>query len=258
MDLVVSTLFRVIFFPCEGKIVKLDQLDYSPVDPRATLDSIVPLVDNPPLTENLGVRMYSSLVGTFNLPPPTARIDTISSTKDPLRKEFVQAHYFLDPGALSSSVTTSDDSKVGGIKSLMSAVEPRCESISNSTDDHPTPSPEKELDGDVAHIRTLDSTSVLDYLDIVFPLDEVIFEAMTAVDRPLEDLPHHLYFCPPLREVESRSSSLASHVCMVPLAPTHLSTKGSILIGSIIVPNNIPRSKLAEPPDQLYLKMYFS
>ena len=33
MDAIVSTLFHVICFPHEGKIVKVDQLDYSPVDP---------------------------------------------------------------------------------------------------------------------------------------------------------------------------------------------------------------------------------
>lgn len=116
MDAVVSTLFHVICFPHEGKIIKVDQLDYSLVDPRATLNSIVPLLGNPCLpTENLGVGIYSLLMGMFDLPPPTTRIDTISSFKDPLRKEFVQAHYFFNLGALSSSVTTLDDSKVGGI-----------------------------------------------------------------------------------------------------------------------------------------------
>jgi len=59
----------------------------------------------------------------------------------------------------------------------MSVAEPRCESIDNSADDHPTPSSENELDGDVAHIWTLDSTSALDCLDIVFPSDEAIFKA---------------------------------------------------------------------------------
>ena len=69
MDVVVSTLFHVICFPHEGKIVKFDQLHYSPVHPRETLDSTVPLVDNPrPPTENLGVGMYSSLMGTFDFP----------------------------------------------------------------------------------------------------------------------------------------------------------------------------------------------
>ena len=33
MDTVVSTLFRVICFSHEGKVIKVDQLDYSLVDP---------------------------------------------------------------------------------------------------------------------------------------------------------------------------------------------------------------------------------
>ena len=159
-------------------------MDYSPVDPRATLDSTILMVDNPhPPVENLGVRMYSSLMGVFDLPPPTARIDTISSSKEPLRKEFVQTHYFSDPGPLSSSVTTSDDGKVGEIESSTSAVELRCESTDDPADDHLTPSLEKELDGDVAPAWTLDSTSDMDCLDTVLPSEEAILEAMMGVDR---------------------------------------------------------------------------
>ena len=89
MDAVVSTLFCVICFPHEGKIVKVDQLDYSPVDPRATLDSTIPLVDNPhPPIENIGVGMYSSLMGTFDFPSPITRINVISSSKESSREEF--------------------------------------------------------------------------------------------------------------------------------------------------------------------------
>ena len=110
MDAIVSSLFRILCFPHEGRIVKIDQLDYSPSDSCATSDSTVPLVDNPrqPI-ENLGVGMYSSLMGVFDLPPPTARIDTISSSKEPLQKEFVQTHYFSYPRTLPSYATTSDE-----------------------------------------------------------------------------------------------------------------------------------------------------
>ena len=140
----------------------------------------------------------------------------------------------------------------------MSAVELRCESIDNSVDNHSTTSSGKEIDGDVAHFRTLDSTSASDCSDIVFPSVEAIFEAMTAVDRPLEDLHRRLHFHSPVHEVESRSSSSTSDVCTVPLAPTHLFAEESILIGSIVVPINIPRSQLAEPPDGLYLRKCFA
>lgn len=82
MDSIVSSLFCILCFPHEGRIVKIDQLDYFRGDYRATLDSTIPLVDNPcqPI-ENLGFGMYSSLMGIFDLPPPTTRINAISSSK---------------------------------------------------------------------------------------------------------------------------------------------------------------------------------
>ena len=69
MDAIVSSLFCILCFPHEGRIVKIDQLDYSLGDSHATLDSTVPLVDNPhqPI-KNLGVGMYSLLMGIFDLP----------------------------------------------------------------------------------------------------------------------------------------------------------------------------------------------
>ena len=89
MDVIFLTLFHVICFPHEGKIIKVDQLDYCPVDPQATSDSTVPLVDNPhPPTENLGVGMYSSLMGTFEFPSPITRIHAVSSSKESPREGF--------------------------------------------------------------------------------------------------------------------------------------------------------------------------
>lgn len=107
MDFIVSSLIRILYFPHEGIIVKVDQLDYSLGDPHATSYSTIPMVDNPrqPI-ENLGVGMYSSLMGIFDHSPPTFRIDTISSSKDPLRKDFVRTHYFSNPRTLPSSTTT--------------------------------------------------------------------------------------------------------------------------------------------------------
>jgi len=84
IDCIVSSLLNIICFPHEGIIVKIGQLDYSLGDSQVTSDSTIPLVDNPrqPI-ENLGVGMYASLMGVFDLPPPTARIDAISSSKEP-------------------------------------------------------------------------------------------------------------------------------------------------------------------------------
>ena len=107
MDAIVSSLFHILFFPHEGRIFKIDELDYSPSDSHTTSDSTVPLVDNPhqPIA-NLGVGTYYSLMGIFDLPAPTTRIHAISSSRGPSRKEFFQTHYFSDPWPLPSSTTT--------------------------------------------------------------------------------------------------------------------------------------------------------
>ena len=102
--------------------------------------------------------MYSSLMGVFDLPPPTARIDEISSSKEP-----------SDPWTLPSSTTTLDGGQVGGMAFPMSAAELSYQSIINSTNNHPTPFSEEALDGDVAPAWTLDSNSALDCLDSVLP-----------------------------------------------------------------------------------------
>lgn len=84
MDAIVSSLFYILCFPHEGRIIRVDYLHYSPCDSHATLDSIVPLVENPhnPI-ENLGVGMYSFLMGIFNLHASTAIINVISSSRRP-------------------------------------------------------------------------------------------------------------------------------------------------------------------------------
>ena len=97
-------------------------MDYSPGESNASSESIIPLVNNPkqPI-ENLGVGMYSSLMGTFDLPAPSAIINAISSSKAPSRREFFRTHYFSDPWPLPSSTTTLDDVQVGGMACPMSA-----------------------------------------------------------------------------------------------------------------------------------------
>ena len=71
----------------------MDQLDCPLVDLDAPSDSSVPKLDNTKApVENLGVGMYSSLMGTFDIPPPAVHINAISSSKAPLRREFFRTH----------------------------------------------------------------------------------------------------------------------------------------------------------------------
>lgn len=126
-------------------------MDYFPVDPQASSDSTVPLMDNPhPPTENLGVGMYSSLMGTFDFPSPFTRINAISSSKGSSREEFFCTRYFSDPWTLPSPMTTLVEGQINGMEFPISAAELRYYSIIHSADDHSTPFSEEELDGDVA------------------------------------------------------------------------------------------------------------
>jgi hypothetical protein len=40
-------------------------------------------------------------------------------------------------------------------------------------------------------------------LELIFPSDKEILEAMTGLDRPWEDLHHRFYFLPEIRRIEA-------------------------------------------------------
>jgi hypothetical protein len=81
MIIVVSSVFHTLCFPHEGKIVMIDQLSFVYSSPNASLGPSIPVIDiSQPTTENIGVRMYSSLMGTFKfLAPLSHHIYSMSS-----------------------------------------------------------------------------------------------------------------------------------------------------------------------------------
>jgi hypothetical protein len=70
MCAVVSTLFRVVCFPHQGKVVTVDQLAFFNSDTRTGNMSFI--AKTPSSYENVGVGLLkdSSLMGTFPIPPP--------------------------------------------------------------------------------------------------------------------------------------------------------------------------------------------
>jgi hypothetical protein len=70
MCAVVSTLFRVVHFPHQGKVVTVDQLAFFNSDART--NNVPFIAKTPPGYENVGVGLLkdSSLMGTFPIPPP--------------------------------------------------------------------------------------------------------------------------------------------------------------------------------------------
>jgi hypothetical protein len=79
MQVVVATVFQVLLFPHEGRIVTINQLSFS--KPNLALGaSTVPKIDKPqPGVVNIGVGLCPSLMGTFNYPPPQGDIKFISN-----------------------------------------------------------------------------------------------------------------------------------------------------------------------------------
>jgi hypothetical protein len=75
MKVVASSMFRMMMFPHNGKIITIDQVSHYDPNPSSNIDNILPLVNtNPdayPLIE-MGPRIFKdpSLLGTYHGAPP--------------------------------------------------------------------------------------------------------------------------------------------------------------------------------------------
>ena len=64
-----SVVLQVVIFPHEGKLVTIDQLNFTQKGHMDSNESAVRLVDQvKPIAQSLGAGMYTSLMGTFDLP----------------------------------------------------------------------------------------------------------------------------------------------------------------------------------------------
>jgi hypothetical protein len=167
MRAVVSTLFCVLRFPHQGKVVTVDQLAFFNADTRT---GNVPFIANtPPGYENVGVGLLkdSSLMGTFPIPPPpnipsplVASINMISTMPHELP---VSADPWIVPHP-------GDHVRFGDVMPL-SPVESAYQAIQSAS--HTTSSCE-ELSPDPFRV--------------VFPTDEMIMSVLA--DNPWDD-GHH-------------------------------------------------------------------
>ena len=96
MQAVASSIFQVVQFPFQGKIVTIDQLDFYSLDKSSNSTNNVPLLASSALQyQNIGVGIlkYSSLMGVFplNSPPSTSHVVFVNmistSSYDTLDKE---------------------------------------------------------------------------------------------------------------------------------------------------------------------------
>jgi hypothetical protein len=125
MQAVVATVFRVLLFPHEGRIVTIDQMYFSRLD-LALGASTVPLIDNhQPGIVNVGVGLCPSLMGTFNYSPPQGDVKFISHHH---KVEIFQVSsfcttYFEDPWILPSPSATMDETGHSSMSMPLSVAE---------------------------------------------------------------------------------------------------------------------------------------
>jgi hypothetical protein len=141
MQAVVATVFRVLLFPHEDRIVTIDQLSFSIPDPSLGV-SMVPMIDNPQLgVVSVGVGLCPSLMGPFDYPPPQGDVEFIY---DHHKVEIFQVSsfrttYFIDPWILPSPSVTMEGTGHPGISMPLSAAEVAY-SLVQQTSANPDPS----------------------------------------------------------------------------------------------------------------------
>ena len=129
--------------------------------------------------------------------------------------------------------------------------------IAQQTSSNPDHAPPQKLDLILEPIWAQDSLSTQYPLDLVFPSNEVILEAMTGPDRPWDDLHHRSYFLPELRRIEAGEFVLTvngDNPCPInPLAKNEVYVEGNMAIISTTIPIDISKT----PEDiQTYTELF--
>jgi hypothetical protein len=167
MRVVVSTLFHVVRFPHQGKIITVDQLSFFNSD--MCTGNILFMAKIPPGYENVGVGLLkdSSLMGTFPIPPldvPRSSIASINMISTSIHGTPTSHDPWMvpDPG---NHLHYSDEMSLSTVESAYQAIQ-----------------------------STTPSTPFLDEISpdpfrVIFPTEDMIMSVME--DTPWDDGHHH-------------------------------------------------------------------
>jgi hypothetical protein len=145
-------------------------------------------------------------MGNFDYPYLANDVNLISIVLDQSKVAIFQVasfrtSYFNDPWILPSSLTSMEGIRHPRMAIPLSPIE-FAYSIVQKTSANPDLAPPQELVPVIEPIWPQESLTAYEPLDLVFPSDKVIFEAMTEPDRCWDDLHHKSYFLLELKRIE--------------------------------------------------------
>ena len=184
-----------------------------------------------PALEILGVGMYSSVMGTFDIPAPINYLGSTSVGKS-IKTVLDRTYPWILPSHYEPEVP-------------LSAAEVAYQAIINTTVDSVSVPPTVlvELEEFYLHAWEKNSLHIDDFLDMSFPSDEAILEDMSGRDKICEDLHHRSYFLPELSRIENQEFHvrLAGDVDIPinPLPREGIFAKGNMANISVTIPINI-------------------
>jgi hypothetical protein len=150
---------------------------------------MVPILDNPhPSVINVGVGLCPPLMGTFDYSPPSGDEKMILVVPDQPRDDIFQVlsfrtTCFTDPLTLPSPSTSMEGTWNRGM-SIPLSMEEFAYSIFQQDSTDPDPNPASELDPILKTIWVQGSLVTTNSLDLVFPSNKAILEALTGPDIP--------------------------------------------------------------------------
>jgi hypothetical protein len=166
MCAVVLTLFHVVHFPHQGKVITVDQLALFNLDTH--IGNVLFISKTPPRYENIGVGLLkdSSLMGTFPIPPPDVPHLCVTSIN------MISTSIHGTPASHDPwMVPNPDDHLCYDDEMPLSSVESAYQAIQSTTPSTPSLG---DLPPDPFHV--------------IFTMDEMIMSVME--DTPWDDGPH--------------------------------------------------------------------
>jgi hypothetical protein len=263
MTTVVSSVFRNLCFPRNGKIVMIDQLSFAHAIPNALVGPSILVIDNSQLeTKDIDVIMYSSLMGNFDFMEPIHSI-YVMSNRSSLSMRFVpfRTSYFNDPWTLPSSTSSCEGQSHIGMEISLSVAKIAYQVVLDSSFDLDHVSSQKDEEDHVLKNAWATSSSCShDSLDDTLPLDEAIVEVMNVSDRPWDDMHHRFYFLPELARIEQDDfiSTLSEIVdqAIVPLDTHRIYVEGNM--ASISPTVTIDISRIPGKVENVYIGVHSS